>query len=67
MANGAPAGTISAAGLGDSRPVGPNSTPEARKENSRVEIVISGNAIGKLPVWDKTYTVTPALSPADRR
>jgi outer membrane protein OmpA-like peptidoglycan-associated protein len=39
--------------MGDSRPLGPNST-----ENRRVEIVISGDPIGKFPYWDRPYTLT---------
>jgi outer membrane protein OmpA-like peptidoglycan-associated protein len=45
---------ISARGLGDTRPRGPN-----RDENRRVEIVIAGDSIGILPTWDRTYTLQP--------
>jgi outer membrane protein OmpA-like peptidoglycan-associated protein len=46
--------SISASGLGDSRPLG----PPGREENSRVEIVISGDPIGTVPFWDHTYSLT---------
>jgi chemotaxis protein MotB len=36
-----PAGTISAQGFGDARPVASNSTPQGKAKNRRVEIVIS--------------------------
>ena len=53
--------------LGDSRPIGPNSNVESRKANSRVEIVISGEAVGELPLWEQTSPIrlgTP--SPGNR-
>ena len=37
---------ITAAGFGKSEPVAPNDTPEGRQQNRRVELVVSGNAIG---------------------
>jgi flagellar motor protein MotB len=51
---GAPAATMSARGFGNSRPLGPNPV-----ENRRVEITISGDAIGSTPYWDRSYQVTP--------
>jgi chemotaxis protein MotB len=39
---GVPQGVLAAEGFGDSRPVAPNTTPEGRAKNRRVEIVISG-------------------------
>jgi outer membrane protein OmpA-like peptidoglycan-associated protein len=50
---------VSAQGLGDTRPLASNSTPTGREQNRRVEIVISGDAIGKLPYWDRTYSLLP--------
>jgi flagellar motor protein MotB len=52
--NGLAASSIIARGLGDSRPVG----PPGEAENSRVEIVISGDPIGALPFWDRTYSLS---------
>jgi len=43
--------------LGDSRPVVANNTPGGREQNRRVEIVISGDAIGTAPIWDRTYSL----------
>ena len=37
---------ITAAGFGKSEPVSSNDTPEGRQQNRRVELVVSGNAIG---------------------
>jgi len=49
---------MSARGLGNSKPLAYNGTPSGRLENRRVEIVISGDAIGTLPFWDRTYSLT---------
>ncbi len=43
---------VTSQGFGNSRPLGSTSS-----ENRRVEIVISGDAIGALPFWDKTYSL----------
>ena len=40
-AHGVPAGSISAQGFGDARPVASNDTPQGKAKNRRVEIVIS--------------------------
>jgi outer membrane protein OmpA-like peptidoglycan-associated protein len=58
--NGVPANSISARGLGSSRPIGPNSSPAGREQNRRVEITVSGDPIGSVPYWDRTYSVTPS-------
>jgi flagellar motor protein MotB len=42
----------------DARPLTSNATPAGRMENRRVEIVISGDAIGSRPLWDRSYDVT---------
>jgi outer membrane protein OmpA-like peptidoglycan-associated protein len=46
---GIPSASITARGLGEANPVAPNDTAEGRALNRRVEIVISGEAIG-IPV-----------------
>jgi len=51
--NGLSGSAVTAKGFGDSRPLG----PVGQGENSRVEIVISGDAIGTLPFWDRTYSL----------
>jgi flagellar motor protein MotB len=58
IARGVPAASLSAVGLGASRPLVSNSTAEGRRRNARVEIVISGNSIGRRPLWDQTYSLT---------
>lgn len=44
--SGIPAGAISSKGFGEARPIVSNSTAEGRQQNRRVEVVISGGAIG---------------------
>jgi outer membrane protein OmpA-like peptidoglycan-associated protein len=56
--NGLQSTAVSAVGLGDSRPLASKDTPQGREQNSRVEIVISGDPIGTLPFWDHTYSLT---------
>lgn len=60
IAEGAPAASVTAHGLGSSRLIGPNSGPDGREGNRRVEIVISGEPIGNMAFWDKPYAVAPA-------
>ena len=57
--NGVPANSISARGLGSSRPMVSNASASGRAQNRRVEITISGDPIGSVPYWDKTYSVIP--------
>lgn len=58
VAHGIPSSMITARGLGDSRPVASNATAAGREENQRVEIIVSGDAIGNVPFWDRTYSLT---------
>ncbi len=46
VAQGISPDAISASGFGKSEPVASNDTPEGRQQNRRVELVVSGNAIG---------------------
>ena len=55
VAKGASPGAVVAIGYGDSRPIASNATAAGRKQNRRVEIVISGSSIGKRALWDRTY------------
>ena len=41
-------GAITASGFGKSEPVASNDTPEGRQQNRRVELVVSGSAIGSV-------------------
>jgi flagellar motor protein MotB len=52
VAAGLPGNSVTSEGFGNSRPLGSNAS-----ENRRVEIVISGDPIGTLPFWDKTYSL----------
>jgi outer membrane protein OmpA-like peptidoglycan-associated protein len=56
---GMPANSMSARGVGSGRPLVSNATASGRQQNRRVEITISGDPIGSLPYWDKTYPVAP--------
>jgi flagellar motor protein MotB len=55
---GVPAPEVSSQGLGNSRMLVSNDTERGRIENRRVEIVISGDPIGTVPSWDRTYQLT---------
>jgi outer membrane protein OmpA-like peptidoglycan-associated protein len=58
---GIPADTIVARGLGKTQPVAGNDTPEGRQQNRRVELVLSGDAIG-LKTADASAPGAPAPS-----
>jgi flagellar motor protein MotB len=57
VAQGIAPASITAAGYGSARPTASNQTAVGRQQNRRVEIVISGDAIGTMPVWDRTYSL----------
>jgi outer membrane protein OmpA-like peptidoglycan-associated protein len=42
-----PAASVTAFGFGETRPVATNDTPEGRQQNRRVELIVSGEAIGQ--------------------
>jgi outer membrane protein OmpA-like peptidoglycan-associated protein len=54
---GAASDSIAVRGLGNQRPLVSNSSPNGRTQNRRVEIVISGDCIGSVPYWDRTYSL----------
>jgi outer membrane protein OmpA-like peptidoglycan-associated protein len=58
MAAGVPAQRVSTQSFGDSRLLVSNSTEQGRMVNRRVEIVITGDAIGTVPSWDRTYPLS---------
>ncbi len=47
---GVPASSITARGFGKTQPVSTNDTPEGRQQNRRVELVVTGDAIGTATV-----------------
>ncbi len=53
---GIPANTIEARGFGKSEPIASNDTPEGRQQNRRVELVLSGDAIGSDEMPAQTAT-----------
>ena len=55
---GVPAARISSQTLGNSRLLVSNATEQGRMENRRVEIVITGDSIGSVPSWDRTYPLS---------
>ncbi|HUJ81089.1 MAG TPA: OmpA family protein, partial [Candidatus Acidoferrales bacterium] len=42
-----PASSVTARGFGKTKPIATNDTPEGRQQNRRVELVVSGDAIGE--------------------
>jgi outer membrane protein OmpA-like peptidoglycan-associated protein len=46
VSNGVPSGNVTAAGYGKNNPVADNSTAAGRQQNRRVNLVVSGDAIG---------------------
>jgi outer membrane protein OmpA-like peptidoglycan-associated protein len=56
--NGVPSAFIVVNGYGRARPIASNAAASGREQNRRVEIVISGESIGGIALWDKTYTLT---------
>ncbi len=59
---GIPDGSIASRGLGKTAPVASNDTPEGRQQNRRVELVLSGEAIGGTNTAD-TSAGAPATPP----
>jgi outer membrane protein OmpA-like peptidoglycan-associated protein len=56
---GIPAGAVDARGFGKAEPVASNESPEGRQQNRRVELVLSGDAIGDgAEVKPAAYTTT---------
>ena len=58
LGGGLPSNAVVARGLGNTRPLTSNASAGGRVENRRVEIVISGDPIGTMPFWDRSYTLS---------
>ena len=61
MQQGTAAGAIVARGLGMSEPVATNDTTEGRQQNRRVELILSGDAIGDASQENKAQIVPSKL------
>ena len=59
IASGVSPSCLSVRAVGNSRPVASNNTESGRELNRRVEITVSGNIIGNMPYWDRTYSLIP--------
>jgi LPXTG-site transpeptidase (sortase) family protein len=57
VGNGLRDDAVAARGLGNTRPLVSNASAAGRQTNRRVEIVISGEPIGSLALWDRSYTL----------
>jgi outer membrane protein OmpA-like peptidoglycan-associated protein len=51
---------VSARDMRNTRPVATNTTPRGREQNRRVEIVVTGDAIGSRASWDRSYSIAPS-------
>ena len=56
LSDGVPFARVTARGEGSERPLASNNTTAGRQQNRRVEIVLSGDAIGNLASWDRSYS-----------
>jgi outer membrane protein OmpA-like peptidoglycan-associated protein len=59
LRQGLPQSAVVASGMGRSRPIASNATVSGREQNRRVEITISGAAIGNMANWEKSYSLLP--------
>jgi outer membrane protein OmpA-like peptidoglycan-associated protein len=60
--NGVPATNVTSVGYGKADPVAPNDTADGRRQNRRVNLVVSGQAIG-VQTTQPTITQPPAANP----
>jgi outer membrane protein OmpA-like peptidoglycan-associated protein len=54
---GLPSSSLVARGYGNSNPRGPNTSGGPAIQNRRIEVVISGGAIGDMASWDRRYSI----------
>jgi outer membrane protein OmpA-like peptidoglycan-associated protein len=66
LAGGLKGNRISVKGMGLSHPIESNATANGREANRRVEVVIYGDSIGVLPIWDRTYPLYPGSTPTSK-
>ncbi len=59
VSDGLPANLVEVRSMGNSRPLVSNNTESGREQNRRVEVIISGDPIGKYPFWDRPYALAP--------
>jgi flagellar motor protein MotB len=59
IASGVSAGAVEVRSMGDSRPIMSSRTAAGRQANQRVEIVISGDAIGSIAYWEHVNSIAP--------
>jgi hypothetical protein len=64
VAQSVPEGNISAAGYGKNNPIADNSTNAGRAQNRRVQLVVSGEAIGVQESAPGSQSDAPAQQPA---
>jgi flagellar motor protein MotB len=57
VGRGLPPDRATVLALADSTPLVSNSSAAGREQNRRAEIVISGDPIGTVPFWDRTYSL----------
>ena len=57
VSSGLQPNSVTAIGIGKDRPIASNATTMGREQNRRVEIVISGDPIGNMALWDRAYSI----------
>jgi flagellar motor protein MotB len=58
VASGLKPDAVTTAAFGKDRPVASNATSPGREQNRRVEIVIAGEGIGDMALWDRSYSLS---------
>jgi outer membrane protein OmpA-like peptidoglycan-associated protein len=63
VSSGVSMNNVAAAGMGKADPVADNSTPEGRRQNRRVELIVSGDVIGNQLALESEEQRAPSQSP----